>query len=287
MPQPCTPIPRRVYIGRDNTRARLAFERALTADKRQVGALEGLAALDIMERSRKPPAPVPRGGPRCCSERRRRAPGRGPHLWIDEPFLEAAENALKKVLALNPNSLDGFMSLGRSTRRPAGSRKPRRSSSGSPQQTPILLASTRFWGSCSSCSTPAEAKARYSKALEIDPRAAVAANNLAWMYAENGENSIRRCSWRRRRWLCCRRNPGCATRSGGCIAGSSSDIGVATFRQNVREEPRNGKHQYRLGLAQKGVGDVDAARRSMVAALALPLPPTEASDAKRILSTLQ
>jgi Tfp pilus assembly protein PilF len=34
----------------------------------------------------------------------------------------------------------------------------------------------------------AEAQTRYEKVIEIDPRAAVAANNLAWMYAEGGGN---------------------------------------------------------------------------------------------------
>ena len=35
---------------------------------------------------------------------------------------------------------------------------------------------------------PDEAKLRYQKALEIDPRAGVAANNLAWLYADKNEN---------------------------------------------------------------------------------------------------
>src|SRR5262249_10338189 len=35
---------------------------------------------------------------------------------------------------------------------------------------------------------PAEARRSYQRALEIDPNAAVAANNLAWLQAEAGEN---------------------------------------------------------------------------------------------------
>jgi len=34
----------------------------------------------------------------------------------------------------------------------------------------------------------ADARRSYSRALEIDPNAAVAANNLAWLQAEAGEN---------------------------------------------------------------------------------------------------
>ena len=34
---------------------------------------------------------------------------------------------------------------------------------------------------------PADAVRHYEKALEANPNAATAANNLAWLYAENGE----------------------------------------------------------------------------------------------------
>src|SRR5438045_3759599 len=35
---------------------------------------------------------------------------------------------------------------------------------------------------------PVDARSRYERALQLEPKAATAANNLAWLYAESGEN---------------------------------------------------------------------------------------------------
>ena len=42
-----------------------------------------------------------------------------------------------------------------------------------------------------------EARRRYEQALSVDPRSPVPANNLAWMYAERGENLDLRSNWRK------------------------------------------------------------------------------------------
>ena len=278
----------RVYIGRDNTRARLAFERAWTADKRQVGALEGLAALDIMEK--KPQAARARVEAALAA-----APNdEGVHLAAARLYgsmndLEAAENALKKVLALNPNSLDGFMSLGRfyaaTGRLPEATAQFERIAASDANSAGI---NTILGILLQLQNRPAEAKARYSKALETDPRAAVAANNLAWMYAENGENLDQAVQLAQTAVAVLPKESGVRDTLGWVYCRKQLwTLALPLLEQNVREEPKNGSYHYRLGLAQQGFGDAAAARRSMVAALALPLPPTEASDAKRILGTLQ
>jgi tetratricopeptide (TPR) repeat protein len=134
----------------------------------------------------------------------------------------------------------------------------------------------------------ADAEKQYQKTLSIDSKAAVAANNLAWMYAEKGENLDEALQLAQTAlsalpkqaevrdtvgWVYCKKQLWAQA--------------LPLFEQNVREEPKNGNYQYRLGVAQKGVGNIAAASRSLSAALTLPLGATESSEAKRLLATLQ
>jgi tetratricopeptide (TPR) repeat protein len=278
----------RVYLGRDNTRARQAFERAWTSDKRQVGALEGLAALDILEK--KPQAARARVDAALAA-----APNAedvhltAARLYGSMKDFKAAENALKRVLVLNPNSLAGFTSLGQlyaaTGRLPEATAQFERiaaTGTNSPAINTILGILLQLQN------RPAEAKARYSKALEADPRAAVAANNLAWTYAENGEN-LDQALQLAQTAVAVLPNESAVRDTLGWVYCKKQlwTLALPLLEQNVREEPKNGTYHYRLGLAQKGLGDIPAARRSMAAALALPLAPAEASDAKRILATLR
>ncbi len=66
-----------------------------------------------------------------------------------------------------------------------------------------------------------EARSRYERALALDSRAAVAANNLAWLYAEAGENMDRAVKLAERRRSCCRTSRRSSTRSAGSITGTA------------------------------------------------------------------
>ncbi len=117
---------------------------------------------------------------------------------------------------------------------------------------------------------PAEARARYEKVLAMDPMAAVAANNLAWIYAEDGGNLDVAL--------------GLAQTAKSRLA-NSSEVGdtlgwvyykkglpalaVPIFRDSVEQSPTIAIYRYHLGLAYAKNGDRNEARQALEQALHL------------------
>jgi tetratricopeptide (TPR) repeat protein len=139
----------------------------------------------------------------------------------------------------------------------------------------------------------------YRKALERDQNAAIAANNLAWLYAVTGKGNIDEAV--RLAQAVVQRNPN--------VAGFVDTLGWVYYKKNLyaasveqlqkavaldeaSARTVNGSpsatYQYHLGMALKGKGDKDGSRRALEAALRLsekrPFP--DADEAKKALSTM-
>jgi Flp pilus assembly protein TadD len=114
----------------------------------------------------------------------------------------------------------------------------------------------------------AEATRRYEEALRLEPRAAGAANNHAWIYAERNENlsSALRLAQAARAAL-----PGRAEVSDTLgfvyLRSGQPDLAIGPFREAVLAEPANPEYRYRLGQAYARTGQHDAARREIEQAL--------------------
>jgi Tfp pilus assembly protein PilF len=135
---------------------------------------------------------------------------------------------------------------------------------------------------------PIEARKRYQRALELDPKAAVAANNLAWMYAETGENldiALQLAQTAKSQlpnvsqvndtlgWLYYKKGMGSQA--------------VLFLEEASRQGPPSPGTQYRLGLAYLKTGDTKNARTSFEQALKLNPQFPEADDAKRAIATIK
>ena len=130
----------------------------------------------------------------------------------------------------------------------------------------------------------ADAKKRYETIVNADPTAAVAANNLAWIYAEEGEKLDEAL----------RLAQGAAARLPD-NAEVNDTIGwiyykkelpalaIPAFEQSVEKDPANASYHYHLALALSKSGDAPRARAA--AQQALKLKPDYA-EAQKLLSTL-
>jgi len=130
------------------------------------------------------------------------------------------------------------------------------------------------------------ARDRFERALQIDPEAGVAANNLAWIYAQSGGNldvAMHLAQTAQKRM------PGVA--EVGDTLGfiyykkDLTSLAISTLKVSVAQNPNNPLVQYHLGLAYTSVGDAERAAVSLKRALALKSDFDGADQARRLLSS--
>lgn len=133
-----------------------------------------------------------------------------------------------------------------------------------------------------------EAQKRYEKVLQIDPRAPVAANNLAWMYAEGKGNidvALQLAQTAKASlpdaaevndtlgWIYCKKD----------MAG----LAIRPLQQAVEKDGRNPAYHYHLGVAYAKAGDKSRAKTSLETALKLSPSFDGADEARKTLDSLR
>ena len=267
--------------------ARDEFERALQLDPSYLEALTNLMALDFADRR-----------PRAAWERFRArlvaAPLDPDLLLVGAKFsmtvrdLNASEQFLRRLIAVAPASMEGYSLLGHvfiaQNRLDDATREFEELARRDPRS---VAAHTMLGLLMHRRRNVDEAVRYYKKAVELDPAAATAANNLAWLYAESGEDleAALRLALAARNQL-----PGSAevndTLGWVYYKRGMWALSATSFEQSVEREPRNPLYHYHLGLAFAKNGDDAKARRALQQALALKPDFPAAADAKRVLATL-
>jgi len=132
---------------------------------------------------------------------------------------------------------------------------------------------------------PTEAKKRYSELLALEPRAVIAANNLAWIYADERQNLDTALDL-----------AGRATEQLPDYADAWDTLGwvyyqkqlpllaIQPFERAVTRDPNNATFHYHLALAFIGGGDRAKARESLERALKLQPDFKEAQKEMRALN---
>ena len=134
---------------------------------------------------------------------------------------------------------------------------------------------------------PVEAEPHYEQALNIDPTAAVAANNLAWIYAETGGSLDTALQLAQTAKL---QLPDLAevddTLGWIYFKKEMMTLAVPRLEESVRKSPRNAVYHFHLGMAYAKQEQVEKARESLQKALAIDSNFANAEEAKATLATL-
>lgn len=132
---------------------------------------------------------------------------------------------------------------------------------------------------------PGDARAHYERAIQADQRAAVAANNLAWMFADSGENLDVALELAQR---AAARMPESAevndTIGWVHYKNHRGSLAAPYFAKSIARDGTNAVYHYHLGLAYTQAGDEPRARLALERALTLDTTFAGADEARRLLA---
>jgi cellulose synthase operon protein C len=277
-----------LLLKNDQAGARKAFEKAIQVDPNSIEALVGLVTLDVA--SKKFPEAKAR-----LEARLAKTPDDPAVLILTARTyamvgdLARAEAPLLKTLEVSPNSLQAYGMLGQlymAQKRPDEARQ--KFAELAARQLKPVAAETMIGMILEMQGKKAEAQKQYEKVLSIDPRAPVAANNLAWTYAESNGN------------LDVALQLAQAAKAGLPDSLEVNDTlgwvyvkkdlpsqAVPLLRECVDKAPENPSYRYHLGMAQVRAGDLVNGKRSLEQALKLNSTFDGADEARKTLATLQ
>ena len=173
---------------RDLAGARKEFEAALKSDPHSVEALGGLVALDLA--AKQPASALER-----VRERAARADATtnllmlAARTYATTGDLEGAEKLLRRALEKDSTHLAAYAALGQIYLRQRRLDDALHEFEAMAERDGKPVAALTLAGIILQAQGKAsDAKARFERVMELDPSAPVAANNLAWMYADSGGN---------------------------------------------------------------------------------------------------
>ncbi len=267
--------------------AHQAFDRALSLDSRSLDALTGHVALDLSAKDY--------ASARKRIEARLAGDAPGPDVlllaartYATMKDLAAAEQALKRAVEIAPSLLPAYAMLGQlyvSQRRLDEARK--EFDSLAERQARPVGALTMAGVILQNQGNMALARQRFERAVAIDGKAAVAANNLAWIYAEAGENLEQAVRLAVAASQALPETPEVLDTLGWVYYKSElSSLAVPPLVRATERNPANPAYHYHLGLAYEKTGAIEQSRRSLTRALELKSDFAGADDARRVLARL-
>jgi tetratricopeptide (TPR) repeat protein len=269
----------------ETTPARREFERALELDRLSLEALSGLVALDIAARD----VPAAR---RRVDDQLRENPERPALLIIAARVAAAgkdttaAESYLRRAVELDPRLLQGYVMLGQLYLSQRKLPEARREFERLAQRQGQPVAALTMLGMLSGLEGDQAGSQKYfERVLEIDARAPVASNNLAWMYAERGENLDVALQLAQTAAATLPQSPEIHDTLGWVhYKRQEAKNAVESLRTATKLAPRNATYQYHLGLALQQLGNAADARLALQKALELDSNFPAAADARRLVA---
>jgi tetratricopeptide (TPR) repeat protein len=272
---------------KDYAGATRLFEQSLTLNPDQLEATAGLVGLDLAA-GRKDAART------RTANRVARTPSDSTVLLFAGRTYAAlgdtnqAEEAFKKALEGDPLNLGAYEGLGRLYVRLG------RLPEAQKEFETLAARQSRPAGSLTmvgmiqqSRNLSKEARATYEQVLQHDPQAAVAANNLAWLYAEDGVNLDLALQLAQTAKAGLPKNAETSDTLGWILyrKGLLSPA-IREFEEAAQHDPLNPIYQYHLGMAYAKNGNRDGARRALEAALRLSSDFSGSNEARTMLASL-
>ena len=128
---------------------------------------------------------------------------------------------------------------------------------------------------------------RYQQALAVDATAPVAANNLAWIYAQRGDKLDDALQLARAAKSRLPESAAVADTLGWVYYKRDlHPLAVAEFKHSVDAEPEVALFHYHLGLAYAKTGELALARKALEQGLKLDPKAPEAAEARDVLTRL-
>jgi tetratricopeptide (TPR) repeat protein len=272
-------------VSDDAAGARAAFERAYALDPTSIAALTGLTLLDMREN--RATAAIARLESRLAATPNRPAVlVLAAKVYVAQRDLAKAEAALRRAIAADATVGEAYgilVDLYREQQRVDAARAEFDAlAAANPKDVSARTVSALLLHAQNKLE---DAKQRYTEILALDSRAAVAANNLAWIYADEGENLDAGLQLAQRAVdLVPDRAAFRDTLGWVYLRKQLPQLAVRPFEQAVAREPETAVFHYHLGLAYAESGDRARGRDALQRALELN-PGLE--EAKRGLAALQ
>lgn len=277
------------WAKRDLPQARKAYERALTLEPNSLDALVGVVRVDLAEK--RGDAARQRIDTRLATNQNNNATLSmlAGMVYRTVGDTRKAELAFKRALELEPANFEAYTGLARLYVSENRLDEAKRSYEDiAKAQTKPVVATTMIGIILELQNKQNEARQYYERALAIDPRNAVASNNLAWAYAVAGQNldQALQLAQSAKSQLPDRHEVD-DTLGWVYYKKSLSGLAISSFKRSVEAEPKNPIYLYHLGLAYAQNGDKSLARRTLNEALTLKATFDGADEARKVLSSIQ
>lgn len=283
-------VQRGMLLGRQKHEAgaRQAFERALALQPGSLEASAGLVALDLSTRRvddakkrvddlvKNPGAKTP-------------AVMLAARTYAAVGDLKTSEQLLRRILAGDPSYLGAYSALGQIYAKQGRLDAALAEFDALVQRDPKPVAALTLSGMIlESQGKTADAQARFERAMQIDAAAPVAANNLAWLYAENGGNldvALQLAQTAKRKL------PDTAEVNDtiGYIYYKKNlpALAIPPLRASTEKDPNNAIYHYHLGLAYARAGENAQAVQSLNRALSIAPNFDGAQDARTVVNSIK
>jgi tetratricopeptide (TPR) repeat protein len=264
-----------------------AFRRALELNPMELDAIHGLVALDLASGRRTE-----------AFDRLRvlldRAPNHAGLLALAgrthfaAANLADAERLLSRAIEADPNTLEAYSDLAQIYLRQDRNDEARRALERRVEREERPVASLTMIGLIHQRQNRSDdARRVFERVLTIDPKAPIAANNLAWIYAESGGNLDVALQLAQTAIAGAPDSADVADTLGWIyLKKQLYPLAIKTLGRAAELDPKNATFQYHLGLAYARSGDAERARATLEAALRLQPDFAGAADATRVLAGL-
>ncbi|MEP7304137.1 MAG: tetratricopeptide repeat protein [Acidobacteriota bacterium] len=273
-----------LLVKKDTAGARREFDQALKIDPKAIGALRGRLSLDIGSNNV--------AGARTTIEAMvQKSPNNTDLLLLEAGVYGAArdvvreEQVLRRIIEIDPSHFQAFSSLAALFVR-AGRLEEAKTEyeSLSKRQPKSIAAPTMVALILEAQKKPAEAQKVYEKIVATSPAAAVAANNLAWLYAEGSGNLDVAMQLAVSASQQLPKVPEVTDTLGWIyVKKGLAELAIPPLLASVEGDPKNASYRYHLGLAYVKKGDKRKAKDAFDEALKLQPGLKEAADARAAL----
>jgi tetratricopeptide (TPR) repeat protein len=189
-------------------------------------------------------------------------------IYIEAGQLQAAEDVLKRSLQQSPQSYSDYVQLGSLVARRQRVPEAIAYFESAVKLRPADVGSWTMLGMLNQQQgNLLKSEESYIKALDIEPNAGVAANNLAWLYADRLNDMDKAMELARRAKVALPNVPNVSDTLGWIYTKRRlNEMAIPLLSEAVKSEPKHAEYRYHLAVALMQSGKKAAARQEMAAA---------------------